>query len=210
MVDPVVSVIIMSYNHEKYVSQSIEGVLMQRTEFPFELVIGDDFSTDSTRKIIIGYAEKTPEIIRYIFSESNQGVHKNFTNSLSSCKGKYIALCEGDDYWTDPMKLQKQVEFLESNPDYGLVCTDIEVVNENGEIIIWQPLIELKERYKSGYIFFEQFKGATINTLTSCFRVQLIDEILYSEDLWYLIDLWLWLRISMKSKVKYMNFVSAH
>lgn len=113
-----VSVCMITYDHEEFISEAIEGVLMQKTNFPIELIIGEDFSTDNTRKIILEYAEKYPDIIRSLLPECNLGMMKNFIKTMEAAKGKYIALCEGDDYWTDPYKLQKQVEFLDANSDY--------------------------------------------------------------------------------------------
>ena len=122
--NPLVSVKMITYNHEPYIAQAIEGVLMQKTDFPIELIIGEDCSTDSTREIVLDYQKKYPDIIRVVTSEYNVGMIKNGLRTTKSCRGKYIAFCEGDDYWTDPYKLQKQVDFLEANLDYGMVHTD--------------------------------------------------------------------------------------
>lgn len=108
----------ITYNHELYIAQAIEGVVMQKTNFRIELIIGEDCSTDSTRKICEDYAIKYPEIIRLLPSVQNLGMSQNGIRTLQECKGKYIALLDGDDYWTDPLKLQKQVDFLEENEDY--------------------------------------------------------------------------------------------
>lgn len=115
----VVSVCMITYNHENFIREAIDGVLMQKTDFPIELIIGEDCSTDSTRKIVVEYAEKHPDIIRPLLPESNLGMMKNFIKTMEAATGKYIALCEGDDYWTDPYKLQKQVDFLEANEEYS-------------------------------------------------------------------------------------------
>ena len=125
-----VSVCMITYNHEPFIWEAIEGVLMQQTNFPFELVIGEDCSTDRTRAICEEYAENHPEIIRLLPSEKNLGMMPNFIRTLQSGTGKYIALCEGDDYWTDPMKLQKQVEFLEGNEEYAICFHDVEIVSD--------------------------------------------------------------------------------
>ena len=122
--NPLVSAKIITYNHESYIAKAIEGVLIQETDFSIELVIGEDCSTDHTRDIVLEYQKKYPEIIRVITSEHNVGRSKNSWRTTKACRGKYIAFCEGDDYWTDPLKLQKQVDFLEANPDYGLVHSD--------------------------------------------------------------------------------------
>src|ERR1700739_2391661 len=113
---PLISVCMITYNHEKYIAQAIESVLAQKTNFPVELVIGDDYSTDSTRKICLDYKKKHPDILKLRFPDKNMGMMPNFIANLKECDSRYIALLEGDDYWTDPYKLQKQFDFLEANP----------------------------------------------------------------------------------------------
>ncbi|HAH32838.1 MAG TPA: hypothetical protein DCL44_11050 [Elusimicrobia bacterium] len=127
MVKPIVSIAMVTYNHAPYIVEAIEGVLRQKTGFPIELVIGDDYSTDRTREIILDYQKKNPEIIRIIPSDKNVGAKKNFFRTTKSCRGKYIAFCEGDDYWHPADKLHKQVEYLESHPKCGLLFTDCDV-----------------------------------------------------------------------------------
>ncbi len=119
---PLLSICCSAYNHEKYINQTIEGFLIQKTTFPIEIIIHDDASTDNTAKIIKSFAEKDDRIITILQTE-NQYSQKNkpWANFVfPKAKGKYIALCEGDDYWTDPLKLQKQVDFLENNLDFEL------------------------------------------------------------------------------------------
>jgi glycosyltransferase involved in cell wall biosynthesis len=130
---PLVSVITITYNHASYISECIEGILMQKTTFPFELVIGEDCSTDGTRALVLDYSQKYPEIIRLITSETNVGVFGNSKRSTLAGRGKYTAWCEGDDYWTDPYKLQKQVDFLEKHPDYSMCCHASKVITEKQE-----------------------------------------------------------------------------
>ncbi len=129
---PVVSVYMITYNHGNFIAQAIEGVLMQQTNFSVELVIGEDCSTDNTRQVCLEYKEKYPDRIKLVLSEKNLGVGKNGLNTFAACLGKYIAICEGDDYWTDPLKLQKQVDFLESHPDYT-ICGGRYMVLEDGK-----------------------------------------------------------------------------
>lgn len=119
----IVSIRCTAYNHEKYIRETLEGFIMQKTNFRFEAIVHDDASTDNTADIIREYAEKYPDIIKPIYETENQYSKKN--DSLlrimnEASKGKYITMCEGDDYWTDPYKLQKQVDFLEAHPDYVL------------------------------------------------------------------------------------------
>ena len=116
--DPLVTVFTVTYQHAHYIRDCIEGVLMQKTTFPVEYVIGEDCSTDGTREIVLEYAKKYPDKIRVVTADRNVGLKANAERCRKALRGKYAALCEGDDYWTDPLKLQKQVEFLEANPGY--------------------------------------------------------------------------------------------
>jgi glycosyltransferase involved in cell wall biosynthesis len=105
----------ITYNHDRFIAKAIEGVMMQQTEFPIELVIGEDRGTDNTYAICCEYEAKYPNIIRVLKRERNMGMITNFIDTFQNCRGKYVALCEGDDYWTYPLKLQKQKEHLEAN-----------------------------------------------------------------------------------------------
>jgi len=120
----------ITYNHAQYISQAIEGVLLQKVNFIIELIIGEDHSTDTTRAICESYAEDYPGIIKLLPSERNLGMMPNFIHTLCCCQGRYIALCEGDDYWTDPLKLQKQVDFLEANHEYIFSFHDAMILNQ--------------------------------------------------------------------------------
>lgn len=123
--DILVSISCITYNHAPYIRECLDGFMMQQTNFPFEVLIHDDASTDGTTEIIREYAEKYPDIIKPLYEEKNQWVKGRRGSAVFNfprAQGKYIALCEGDDYWTDPLKLQKQVDFLESHPDY-VMCT---------------------------------------------------------------------------------------
>lgn len=128
--NPLVSIRTSTYNHGPYIKQCIEGVLMQKTNFAFEYIIGEDFSTDETREIVFDYARKYPNIIRVITADYNVGSKANGRRCINACRGKYMALCEGDDYWTDPLKLQKQVDFLEGHPEYTMCFHNACVLNE--------------------------------------------------------------------------------
>ena len=201
-----VSVCMITYNHEKYIRQAIESVLMQKTDFTIELIIGEDCSTDHTRNIAKEYAKNYPEIIYAQFPRENRGMVNNFFTVLQSAKGKYIAMCEGDDYWTDPYKLQKQVDFLEANPEYGMVSSDINLIDENGETMPDNNMV-LRQRasYKPTVDFFDLLKTNQINTLTVCARADLMKELavrVQKENLWFIYDYWFWLNISLKSKIR--------
>ncbi|MFL0352400.1 glycosyltransferase [Xanthomarina sp. GH4-25] len=128
-----VSIIMMTYNHEKYIEKSINSVLMQETNFDFELIVSNDCSLDSTDKIIKKILKEHPFSKRVIYNcnSKNIGMQPNFVKAFGFNKGEYISLCEGDDYWTDPLKLQKQVDFLDANLDYNICFHSIKVFNED-------------------------------------------------------------------------------
>lgn len=141
---PMVSICCITYNHEPFIRQCLDGFLMQKTDFPFKIVIHDDCSTDKTPDVIREYKQKYPDILCPIFQEVNQmskGHSITVEFVLPACHGKYIALCEGDDYWTDPLKLQKQVDFLEAHPEYSLCGHNTKIVYENdgGRVEYFRP-----------------------------------------------------------------------
>lgn len=209
MGNPLVSVCMITYNHEFYIREAIEAVLMQKTNFPIELIVGEDCSTDNTRKIVREYEKKYPAIIVGQYPETNRGMMENFTTVLQSARGKYIALCEGDDYWTDPLKLQKQVDFLEGNEEYGLIHTNNYVLyNGSGKII----LNKTKSKYdiKDGYVFEKILTGElSITTCTvlakSSILLNLPDLDLINNSNNLQGDLPRWLSLSNQSKVKYLD-----
>lgn len=121
MQQPLVSVWMITYNHEKYIRQSLENVIAQKTNFPFEVIIGEDCSTDGTRAILREFEEMYPDIIKPVYHDSNVGAMQNaYEYCYPRLSGKYVACLEGDDYWIDENKLQKQVDFLEANPGYAI------------------------------------------------------------------------------------------
>lgn len=134
---PFVAVWMVTFNHELYIGQAIESVLMQETDFEFHLFIGEDCSTDRTSDICKKFAEKHPDKITLYAQKENVGATNNAFIIYNACfesGAKYVAMLEGDDYWTDPYKLQKQVDFLEANPDYSFCFHDSTIMKYNGEI----------------------------------------------------------------------------
>jgi glycosyltransferase involved in cell wall biosynthesis len=127
-----VSVAIITYNHENFIAQAIESILMQVVNFDYEIIIGEDCSTDETRNIVIEYQNRFPHRIKLLLHDKNVGLMRNFIQTIETCRGQYVALCEGDDYWTSPHKLQKQVDFLESHPEYVMCFHNAIVVCEDG------------------------------------------------------------------------------
>jgi glycosyltransferase involved in cell wall biosynthesis len=142
--NPLVSINCITYNHELFIRDALEGFLMQKTDFEFEILIHDDASTDNTANIIREYEAKYPDLIKPIYQTENQyskGNNPNRVYQFPRAKGKYIAMCEGDDYWTDPYKLQKQVDFLEANHEYS-ACTHYYDMIINNEVVTADNLIE--------------------------------------------------------------------
>ena len=151
--NPLVSVRCITYNHEFYIGQALDGFLMQKTNFPFEVIVHDDASTDKTADIIHQYEIKYPKLIKPIYEKENQW--SKHDGSLSrivnfACKGKYIAFCEGDDYWINENKLQMQVDFLEKNTSFSAYYSNVKIINsDKGDIDISEQFPELsmkKER----------------------------------------------------------------
>lgn len=135
---PLVSICCVTYNHAQFICQCLDGFLMQETNFEYEIIVHDDASTDGTKEILLEYMNKYPAKFKLVLQEENQwsqgvrGIFSRFTFPLA--KGKYIALCEGDDYWTDPSKLQKQVDLLKANPNFAGCFHNTEIINVQGEV----------------------------------------------------------------------------
>lgn len=180
---PVLSVITITYDHEAYISKCIEGVLAQKTNFPIEYIIAEDCSTDNTRAICEEYVRKNPEIIHLITSDSNVGYIKNELRAMIAARGKYIAYCEGDDYWTDPQKLQKQVDFLESHPEYSVCFHRCKHWNPDNDSVSDDLCSSLFINGETGTdISLDMFFGKWITQpLTMVFRTDALDLQLYDE-----------------------------
>lgn len=202
-----VSICMVTYNQEKYIAQAIDSILMQKVNFDYEIVIGEDFSTDRTREIVLDYKAKYPNQIKLLLQDNNIGLVKNFIATLIACTGKYIAILEGDDYWTDSSKLQKQVDFLEENPDYGLVHTAIKIYNQNKNKMLKGDFGNAANTFNDLLIKNE------IYPLTVLFRNDLVKSYLskfYLESLtWKTLDYPIWLWIAFKSKIKYFSDCTA-
>ncbi len=155
-----VSVIFITYNHEKYVEKALRSVCEQETDFAYEVVVGEDCSTDSTREILKRVAEEYPDKVRLLFRDKNFGRPTlNVYNTTMECRGEYLAYLEGDDYWTDKKKLQKQVTFLEEHPEY-IACThDCVMIDENGDEIKDESVLSVGDMYKwTGKFTFDDYR----------------------------------------------------
>lgn len=207
---PLVSIICTTYNQEKFIRCALDGFLSQKTNFSFEVIIHDDASTDFTPSIIKEYEERNPEIFVCIYRAENwYSQEKNIWKYLfeNVAKGKYIAICEGDDFWIDPLKLQKQVDYLENNPKCGICYTRARIYNENikdfdktigggayvdyRNLLIWNPIM----------------------TVTTLFRKELYfsyqKNVCPENKKWKLGDYPLWLWIAKHSEVHFMNEITS-
>lgn len=146
--NPTLSILCITYNHEEYISKTLNGFLMQETDFKFEIIVHDDASEDGTQRIINEYKARYPKIFKAIFQKENQ--YSKGRRALSFLQGvsdaEYLAVCEGDDYWLDPQKLQKQVEFLQSNQDYVISGHNAMVIDEQGKLINHSKLPDIQKR----------------------------------------------------------------
>ncbi|MBT2772434.1 glycosyltransferase [Halomonas sp. ISL-60] len=145
--EPVVTVLCPTYNHGPYIEDALKGFVSQKTNFPFEVIVIDDASTDDTQKIVSKYANEYPSLIFPVFNETNlRSQNKNISNKLKEMvRGKYIAMCEGDDYWVDESQLQQQYDFMENNPDYS-VCYHNAFVFKDKEVVSWSKLPDKEKR----------------------------------------------------------------
>jgi len=163
------SALIITYNQGEYIAQTIEGILMQETDFDFELIIANDCSPDNTDEVIKHYIDTHPKgsCIRYFRHEKNIGMMHNFAFALQQCQGKYIAICEGDDYWTDPHKVQKQVDVMEQHPDVVITYHDACKVDAEGNMLSEGMLPEKRKRDFSA----DELKtGIWVLTQSMCIR----------------------------------------
>lgn len=198
------------YNHEPYLRQCLDGFIIQKTNFHFEAIVHDDASTDGSAAIIREYAEKYPDIIKPIYEIENQYSKRDgsLTRIMNAhMHGKYIAMCEGDDYWIDPLKLQKQVDFLESHPECSLVCTDINYYIQRKDEFINAYFRNKKFPIKYTYNDFLT-KAWFVAPCTWVYRKEMCKE--NGISLGFVVgDLPLLLELSSKGKIKYLDDVTA-
>jgi glycosyltransferase involved in cell wall biosynthesis len=212
--NPLVSVCVQTYNHFDYIKQCLDGILFQKTNFEFEILLGEDDSTDGTRELCVDYANRYPDKIRLFLHHRVNNIkiggqptgRFNLLYNLYSVQGKYIAMCEGDDYWTDPLKLQKQVDFLEENEDFGLIHTNS--VNFNQRTRKFTSKIKNLENVNNLSkikLFFALIDGEyRITTASVLFRNNLLREV-ESNCKFLMGDTPLWLQFSQLKKFKFLN-----
>jgi glycosyltransferase involved in cell wall biosynthesis len=197
---PKLSVCLITYNQENFIKDCIEGILNQKTNFEIEIVIGNDCSTDLTSNICEEYSRLYSNI-KYNFRKDNIGMAKNWATTLLESSGEYIAICEGDDYWIDPYKLQKQVDFLENNLEYVLCFHKIKILNENGQLVE-DNITYVPDNYET-QISLATY-GNYIHTPSVVFRNQIKDfpnEFFISP----ISDFFLFMMLSQYGKLKYLE-----
>ncbi|WP_439475774.1 glycosyltransferase [Algoriphagus formosus] len=200
---PLVSVCMITYNQEQFIAEAINGVLMQEVDFDFELVISDDASSDATesvvRKIIANHPKR--HIINYTRHQKNLGMSVNFQWALNACRGKFISLCEGDDYWTDPLKLQEQVKFLDNNQEYVMVAD-----NSIWDHVSLNKQWNFSNKPERDVGFIEMLEERQFATASVMFR----NSEVFRQNLTKILgDTVLWVFLSTLGKIKYRNKVTS-
>jgi len=210
MNNPVISVIVCTYNQEQTIGRTLEHILAQKTNYSFEIIIGEDASpSDDTRVICEEYAEKYPNIIRLMPKVANKGLVKNYRDCLKVCRGKYVTGCAGDDWWHNLYKLQIQVDFLERNPNFGLVHSDVDFYFPEKGTVIKNYNKSRNIKVPSGdfakYLLSDILQ---IYTASVCFRRSLIQNVdmgkIYKDE-FLMEDLPLWLELASHSKFYYLD-----
>lgn len=207
-ISPLVSIHCLVYNHEPYLRQCLDGFVMQKANFKFEAIVHDDCSTDGSADIIREYAKRFPNIIKPIYEKENQYSKVGFSGineiMFSQIKGEYIAFCEGDDCWIDPLKLQKQADILDQEPDLTLVYTGFHNIDFQNNLIRRKYYEKLQTQSPSGDILGLLFKKNYVMTVTAMYRKSLCDSMLFRRcPVFY--DYSLALTAAMLGKVRFLS-----
>lgn len=196
------SVCVITYNQESYISKTLDSILSQNHDYSYEIVIGDDCSTDNTRKIISDYEKKYPEVIKPLYNSENLGIIKNYFNVLLHCSGKYIMECAGDDFWL-PEKVNTQILYMENNPEVGMCYGNARIMDSESEVYT-------KDSIGNDRCNFNQLMlGNCVPALTVCFRNELLKN--YIKDVspidrgWMMEDIPMWLWFAKNSYISYIK-----
>jgi hypothetical protein len=199
---PSVDVLMLAYNVAPFIAEAVEGVLAQRTGFPVRLIIAEDGSTDGTTALCERLAQAYPGRILYIPGEVNLGIAARTLKGLEQCTAKYVAICDSDDRWTDPMKLADQVGFLEAHPDHGVSYTDVDIMSRDGTVLADDGYAGIRAHYVAGEVFVPLLQGNFINNSTAVARRELLAELRPNACRDNLIgDHLRWLQSAMRSRV---------
>ena len=203
------SIAVITYNQEKYIRETMDSLVKQQCNFRFEIVVGEDASPDSTRSIVLEYQQKYPDLVRLMPAAPNKGLLINFGDTMASCRGKYLSICAGDDFWHNPLKLQKQVDFLEANPDYGVVHTDANVFNEKDRTTVENYNLHNQPNMVDGEVFDALLTSRFfIIPISACFRRSLFEKYVnfgeFKQAGFVYEDLPTWLELSRHCKFKHL------
>lgn len=200
-----ISVIVLAYNQQESISRTLDSILAQESQYSMEIIIGEDSSSDLTRSVCEQYVHDYPEVIKMMPKVANKGVLKNYIDCVSVARGRYMAACAGDDWWHNPGKIQMQVDFLESNPDYGIVHTDFDVYYvDKGSLV----KVSLNRTPPDGEIFLALLRANFITAATCLYRRELlkyVDFADYTNAGIKIEDYPMWLEMSMHAKTHYIN-----
>lgn len=208
METPLVSVCMTAYNHEAYIAEAIEGVLMQRTAFGVELVLGEDCSTDRTGEICREYAARYPDRIRIVSGSRNVGWRANYRRTVAACRGRYVAFCDGDDCWIDPLKLQMQTDRMEADPACGMCYTRTEKFHQQTAVREYLPQGNASVDFRS------LLKNYTVGNCSAMGRRDLLERF-YAEvrpeirERWLTGDVPMWLWVAAHAQVAFIDCVTA-
>lgn len=203
MSSPLVSVIVITYNQEKTLPLALDSILSQECPFEYEIIVGEDCSPDNTRGVLADYAERYPGIVKPVYQTENQGILKNFISCIDLAKGRYIAFCDGDDYWIRPDKLSQQVSILENQEDVGLVYTDVMMVSKITGEEYYREMCPPREE-----LFTQLLEGNIIVSSSACIKTSLLDYVDFGEFVqqqFSMEDYPLWLSLSLHTKFHYLR-----
>lgn len=202
------SIALITYNHRNYIERALDSILEQKTNFRYEIIIGEDCSHDGTREIVAAYRQKYPEIIKLITSEKNVGPKINTSRVLAACQGDFLAFIEGDDYWSDPDKLQKQYDFLIANPDYVMVHSNFDMLYEQSGTIERDTHSSFEGKSLGGKVFEDLLLYNFIGTCTVFARNEPVRQAIKDLNLyngnWQMADRPLWLELARQYKIGYI------
>lgn len=187
MNDPILSIYVPTYNHENYIVQALDSILMQETSYSYEVLVGEDFSTDNTRSVLKEYEKKHPGKLTVFYRDHNMyhEIPDNFMDLEQRCRGKYVISLEGDDYWTDPLKIQKQVSFLEEHPEYIGVAHNCVVVDHNSNIQEVNYPECKDDEYSLRHFFSEIMPGQTATMMIrNIYRDDRYDRSVLKKAIW--------------------------
>lgn len=179
---PVISVVVITYNQEKTIAQALDSILCQKGDFELEVIIGEDAGTDGTLAICQAYEKQHPGLVKVLSGESNMGIMGNFARCIKACTGAYVAILAGDDYWCDEHKLQKQVDYMASHPEYGVACTDgYRLMVKTGKLVSGLPPQEPAPDGDVRNFYHDRYGGVYAMPLTLLIRRDLLQQVDFDE-----------------------------